>query len=537
MFRNVQKIFQSYDATTRIVIELMRHHRTRLTKTTIRNDLEGHPNYPSLLSIADCLTKWNVENFPGRVDMTVLFDLPMPLITYFRGQFFLVRSAAATTVHCFNGLDEQQIETAEFIRGFSGVILLAQPQQNSGEQDYNSKRRVETLRNLSLPLLFCAGLFVILGWTLHAVGYPGNSAAGLAGISMALDWIGVWTTASLLWYEVDKNNGFIQKICSGGPKVNCTAVLSAKSAKLFERIAWSEIGFFYFAGCMLTLLYSIRLFWMVCILNIAAFPYVFYSVYMQWIKIKRWCLLCLIVQGLLLVGFGVAILSAINGQNGVSLGLLLAALPVLLPIALLPVILWYFMKPFLQANASLREWSKELKRFKFNEDIFKAILFRQKQIEPPSSDLGIVLGDPGAEYTLIKVCNPYCSPCAKAHPDVEELLRTADNLKVQIIFNATNRDGDQLASPVKHFLAIDEAGDKLLTAKALDDWYGADTKDYTNFAAHYPVDECRLSGQSGKLELMSKWCEDIHLEYTPTFFFCGYQLPQPYNVKDLSSFI
>jgi len=512
--------------------------KIRLTKTTIRSSLENHPNYPSLFSIADCLAGWNIDNYPARADIDMLSDLPTPFITWYRNQFYLVRSVTSATVTCFNGLDNVQIEKLKFTAHFSGIVLLAQRRADSGEPDYSTKRRREFFKAMATPLIFCTGLFTILGWTVAAAAHDAGPTTSYQGISLLLNWIGVWTTASLLWYEVDKNNGFIQKICAGREKVNCTAVLSSRSARAIGPISWSEVGFFYFAGCMLTLLYGHRLCWLVGLVNIAAFPYVFYSVYIQWRKVRHWCLLCLVVQALLAIGFAMTLLdwSALR-LNSASWTSIAAALPTMLPLSLLPIALWYFLKPFLKAEAALRERDKELRKFKFNQEIFQTLLSRQKQVEQPSPELGIILGDPSADRTLIKVCNPYCGPCAKAHPDVEELLRTTENLKVQIIFNATNKDGDKLAPPVKHFLAIDEKGDKSLTTKALDDWYNAQTKDYEKFAALHPVDDSRLSIQSRKLERMSKWCDDISLEYTPTYFYCGYQLPQPYNVRDLSSFI
>ena len=58
---------------------------------------------------------------------------------------------------------------------------------------------------------------------------------------------------------------------------------------------------------------------------------------------------------------------------------------------------------------------------------------------------------------------------------------------MQIIFNATNSEGDMRAKPVKHLLAIDEIEDATLTGKALYDWYVAETKNYDVFAQKYPM--------------------------------------------------
>ena len=65
---------------------------------------------------------------------------------------------------------------------------------------------------------------------------------------------GVIVTSLLLWYEIDSNNPLLHKVCTGIVKGNCDAILSGKQSKLFSWLSWSEIGFFYFAGGLLTLL-------------------------------------------------------------------------------------------------------------------------------------------------------------------------------------------------------------------------------------------------------------------------------------------
>ena len=37
-------------------------------------------------------------------------------------------------------------------------------------------------------------------------------------------------------------------------------------------------------------------------INILALPYTIFSVYYQWRVAKQWCVLCLVVQGLLILG-------------------------------------------------------------------------------------------------------------------------------------------------------------------------------------------------------------------------------------------
>lgn len=164
------------------------------------------------------------------------------------------------------------------------------------------------------------------------------------------------------------------------------------------------------------------------------------------------------------------------------------------------------------------------------------MLPKQKQITEDANGLGITIGNPNATNTIIKVCNPYCGPCAKAHPEIEALLEANNDLKVQIVFTATNNEEDSAALPVKHLLSIAEKDNAALTKQALDDWYLTEKKEYNSFASKYPLD-IELKKQDLKVEAMSKWCNEVGITFTPTFFINGYQLPDVYKISDLQHFL
>jgi len=124
---------------------------------------------------------------------------------------------------------------------------------------------------------------------------------------------------------------------------------------------------------------------------------------------------------------------------------------------------------------------------------------------------------------------------------MEELLHNNPDVQLQLIFTASNNEGDIKAPPVKHFLAIAEQYDEFVLREALDDWYLADVKDYAGFARKHPMNG-ELKKQDAKLTLMSEWCNKIDIEFTPTFFLSlpgdndernYFQLPKYYSVGDL----
>lgn len=165
------------------------------------------------------------------------------------------------------------------------------------------------------------------------------------------------------------------------------------------------------------------------------------------------------------------------------------------------------------------------------------LLARQKSIGDTANGLGITIGNPNAKYRLTKVCNPYCGPCARAHPVMEELLENNDDLQIQIIFTATDKEDDYRAKPVNHLLAVASKADEKLTKQALDDWYNAPKKEYDIFAAKYGAYTPPSGGQGEALKQMSDWCVETKIAFTPTFFVNGFQLPEMYSVADLKYFL
>jgi uncharacterized membrane protein len=522
--------------------QLLREHKISVTSSTIAATIEEHPDYPSILSISDALQKWKIGNTCVQVEPDNLNDLPVPFIAYFQkagGKFVTVKKITDQEVAYSKGGAGLVVRSREdFLKEWSGIALLAEPTAESGEQGYRDKRRQEWWRDHRISLMAIAVLVLVAARAFSAVPSGGLSAV-LTMLTMLIKLGGVVVTGFLLWYEVDQQNPLLQKICSAGKKSNCSAVLQSKEARLFGWLTWSEIGFYYFTGTFLFLLLGsagLPALGLVAWLNLAALPYTVFSVYYQRFVARQWCPLCLIVQGLLVLEFLDFYFAfwrqswphSLFNNGGIFL--------VFITSLLIPVFFWAFVKPFLIKSQNGDQYRKELMRLKHNPEIFEGLLVRQREVTQVPEGLGITLGNPQAAHTVIKVCNPYCGPCAKAHPLLEELLNENENVLVKIIFMATNEEHDRRAKPVRHLMAIFEKNDQRLIKKALDDWYLPEEKDYDVFAAKYPMNG-ELDRQNEKLAAMEAWCKESQILHTPTIFVDGHELPDLYAIGDLKDIL
>lgn len=355
-------------------------------------------------------------------------------------------------------------------------------------------------------------------------------------IQYLIFFAGTIVSIALLWYEMDRNNPLLKKVCTGIKNGNCGAILTSKAAKAFGTISWSEIGFFYFIGATLSITLAgsslFPILSIVALLNVLAIPYPFYSIYYQWRVAKEWCILCLFVQILLIIGiinvFAFGLLSA----RLITTSVILQSFA----IYIMPVLVWYTARPYLLRLQEAKNSKRQLAQLKYDKEIFKSLLHRQKRLTVPIDGLGIDLGDPQAKNEIIKVCNPYCGPCSKAHPELEKLMDDIPDLKVKIIFAIPRNSKLPIHKLTRHLLTIAATQKPEKTREVLDQWYRSKEKDQDGFMMKNPVNPEKLVPDD-RITEMHSWCLNMEIEFTPTIFVNGHQLPKVYNLRDLKYFL
>ena len=534
-----------YEPNVKATIAFLTLLNVKVNNVMVDEILQNHPDWPGLLSIADSLNKWNIPNGSGKIEPNQIDQLPVPFIAYTNDRehpLSIVTQVADTTIEFYSKNYSKAITDSkeEFLKRWTGIYLIAEPNEHSGEKGYEKNKR-KAIINALIPVSLFALLTALSFFSFYNIVNHNDSSqfASITGVYFQYFILltGVVVTSLLLWYEIDKTNPLLQKVCTGIAKGNCNAILTGKQSKLLSWLSWSEVGFFYFAGGLLVLLLAgsnvtntiSLLGW----LNILALPYTIFSVYYQWRVAKQWCVLCLAVQALLVLGGINAITNSFLTPFVYSISFLSRSFL----LYLLPVLLWYVAKPYILQLQKAKNTKREYLRIKFNFEIFTTLLKKQNQVSISPESLGINLGNPNATNTLLKVCSPYCGPCASAHPKIDRLLEEIPNLKVKIIFTTPNRPEQPAYKPVTHLMAISEqANSEGHIKQALDDWYLPDEKDYLYFATKHPMNG-ELTKQGYKVEAMEQWCNAMKISATPTIFINGYQLPDAYGIEDLKYFL
>jgi len=513
-----------------------------LTITSLKQNLEENPYYPSLFSLSNTFDRFHIPHEAFKIEKENFEQLTPPFIAYVQNQFtgkdfVLVTSVVNNEVsYISESKNIKKVTKEAFLKTWEKIVLQVNGiNAESGEKGYqvNHKKEIaDTNKNFAIIGGAIFLLFSTVYFFIHSL--PANFIASAATLLM-IKMSGLAVSVLLLVYEIDKSNAFVKSICTAGKQTNCNAVLQSKASKI-RGMSWSEAGFFYFASTLLFLWFpgtdfETKIFTL-SIANLIAVPYILFSVFYQWKVVKQWCPLCLTVQAVLLMELAWAIINFWQSPFLLIAPLFSRLIVPFIFCLLLPVTIWHVIKPLLLKAKNEPVYKAAYKRVLYNPDTFNNLLQQQASAPAGYENIGITIGNPDAVNTIIKVCNPYCGPCAKAHSVIEEILQNNKDVKLKLIFTASNEVNDERGMVARHLLAISEKQNLLKTQQALDDWYLADKKDYKAFAEKYPMNG-EIKEQEKQVEEMSQWCKEAQITGTPTFFINGKQLPETYSINEL----
>jgi thiol-disulfide isomerase/thioredoxin/F0F1-type ATP synthase assembly protein I len=515
--------------TSKKILELL---EVRFTGNYLKEEILSHPQFPSLLTISDVLEKYHISTLPLKVGKEKLDQIPMPCIVQVRvhgEEFFQTLSHIAED--SLAGYDETgkafKVGREDFLNIWTGVVLAVEKNDDTAEPGIKESIQREKIQTFLIAgMVLFALIGVGFGWNdLMGTGY-GLAAAGF----LLLKLIGLGISGLIVWREIDKDNPLVQKLCSGGGKADCNTVLDNTNFKFSDAaISPGSLAFaYFFAGSflLLTQIWSLSVLPTLAWLSLATLPVLVISFYYQALKLRKWCRLCLVLIGVLMLEMALAWAQQIYQY---SIGFPAVSSFAFLFIATL--LGWIYMKPILDAKEDLHTYKRNLKKLKTDPIIFDNLLSRSKKLRYPTDGLGIILKNKSPKYQVIKLCNPYCGPCAKAHPELERLVE-AGSIDLQVIFVNNGNMDDLHARTISHFLAINSVGNPREMQEALDQWYTAEKKDYAVFADLYPMNG-ELDQQQEKLQAMKTWCENEGITHTPAFFINGYELPKEYRIADI----
>lgn len=522
-----------------VVSQCLRIQGIKISRKSLSEKLESHPDYPNMLSISDSLEDFGVscqvyQLQPSSVDF---HQLQYPFIAHMpdgAGRYLVIEEIKHGKLYCSDQQKaRKEVSIESFCKEWDGILMYLQGDNTSGEENYLFRELqgyIERKSEYGLIAVLMVTFFCLADWS-QPITYVAM---------LIITLLGVFVSILLLIQSIDSSNPFIQNLCHWAKKSNCNSLLNTSASKVFSWLTWSEVGFFYFAGSLLCLIFVPELHGLIAFFNILALPYTAYSLTYQY-RHKSWCVLCCSVQGILILQF-LCTLFYIPGKFP-SLALLKEAQESfdyrqLLSVTVgysIPVVSWMVFKPVWKASVQLRPMKSAFNRLKYNFDLFEALL-RNEEVNEPEEELGgVYLGEDKAETTITIVSNPYCAPCARAHKNLDECLQNRMDLRIRVLFATSADPQDPRMKVAAHFLALQKHGDQQMTHEALCSWYQSSQRDFANWEKQFPIDYG--GDENDLLKKQKEWCERSKIAATPTVFINGRRLPATYSIEDLKYFL
>lgn len=506
------------------LLSLIKAIKIKAVNSNIKEMLFTNPNFPSIASLSDILDRLNVENIVVKVNPSQLNELPLPSIAFMNeGEYVTILNIKNNfvTYNLNTKIVTENVDT--FIYKWSGVILLVEPNEKSGDSNYRNNKLKEVFNYSLRGLLYFFASFLFIYITVFSINYF-NRVENLLMINKV---IGIFISILIFIISNNYDKGNLKSFCNINEVFDCSHTLLFKK-HVFRYISWQDLSLIYFTSGYLFLCTDIfyinnienainimRLF------NFISIPFIVYSLYFQIIKTKKICLLCmsivvLLVKELLIINYAYPIHNIYYGKQ----------VYLLISLLFLITIVWLLLKNNIIKSYKLKTVNLELLKMKYDSDYLK-VAFTDQRPMPPIFDGMIthkIESKVKSTNVVTIITNPLCNPCKELHNEIKNISQIYKNVTFQFIF-LTSGKGVPI---VENIFCLNDSDFEI----ALDEWFSL--KDSKKWIAKYSY---AYSEEIAKVQMSfhSRWCEMTNIRTTPTVFINGIQLPKKYSISDVSN--
>jgi uncharacterized membrane protein len=517
------------DNTVSVIQRAVRHFRLPVLRSSVKEALKSHSNYPTFKSICDSLNEWNIEHYPLKYQTEEIMEIPAPYIVHFRnggGQIGFVSEIKNDRITYYESYrSKKEITSKDFLERCSGAVILLNPDERSGEKDYRNKWQNELIGYAILPLSILTFLLFII---LVSVNFfaPGEALPDKISLLLFLTKsIGILLSVLLILHEFEVHLSLTDKLCHLNKATNCNTVLNDKASKVFGWFGWADAGFVYFTGGFLFLLMNLNVqgLSLLAILSALSVPYPLFSVYYQGFVLKKWCPMCLGVQLILIIEF--ILLLPLFSHFSFSFN----ALSDLILTFLITVIIYTLFILFTREKMSNEMHYYKYLGFKKNPDILRILMYNQMHYDIPVTETSLVFGNKDAKQKITAFLSLHCSHCARAFEKIRNMLKDEEDILINLVLMTSD---NKMLSTLYNY---QQAGEDKESLKLLDLWFNADPYSRTKVTDDLCIlEDIDISGKIN--EANGRLFKECNVLGTPTFFFNGYKLPNQYDIDDIKYF-
>lgn len=166
--RLLEKISRENDNPFAISKIFLKEIGVLVTDKTLKESLENHKDFPSLLSVKDVLSTLGVRSVAVNTTAHSLSDFETPFVCpiqkkgWHTSSFTLMKKIDHDVVTFYNSMKScwENVSLKIFTEWSTGVILLSEISEHPGESDYQEKAKTERIENFmnDLPLFLTVSI-------------------------------------------------------------------------------------------------------------------------------------------------------------------------------------------------------------------------------------------------------------------------------------------------------------------------------------------------------------------------------------------
>ncbi|NHN26675.1 thioredoxin domain-containing protein [Flavobacterium jejuense] len=343
-----------------------------------------------------------------------------------------------------------------------------------------------------------------------------------------LSIVGVFITKEILITYFNVNNKEESKFCSVNKEFSCNTIIQSKSYAFSKYVEFVDLPIIFFSFSFLGLIFGINIVSIIVLISSFSLPVIAFSIYLQKIVLKKWCLLCLIVSFILILNvlFYLLNYNAVNYEiKNILIGALFLAVV---------SVLWFFVKSKIKDLNANKNELRQLIRFKRREEIFYKIADAVNNKQELLALNKISIGNNNSKNGLILFLSPSCPHCHVAFKEALDLVsKYPEKVKLNIAYNLSiNNTDNPYLEVAKTIIALYK--DNLDFLNALKDWHvnKMELKDWTD---KWELDYNALIVNE-ILEKQLQWCELNDFNYVPVKIFNEVLVPNEYRINELLYF-
>ena len=477
----------------------------------------SHPNYPSVFALTDSLDMLSVENIAARVPKEQFEELPDSFLAFFnRDLVLVVKLEKEVVVENEKGI-KSKLTIDDFCKDWDGIIIVIEPNQIiASEVKFNPK------------WIFYG--FPIVALVTLSVAYNKYSFSSV--FYLFTSSIGVFVSALIVQEKFGLKNDIVTKFCNINPSTSCDSVIQSGEGSINKWISFADLPLLFFSinlgSILLNPIYSSKI---IGLLSIASFPVIAYSIWLQKIQIKKWCLLCLMVSAIIVLQSFVGYFLEPSLFSNVILFDFTYLFSTVFCISL-----WYMIKPVLTSKFNMESEVKELKKFKRNYSVFD-FLSKEVLVTQGFSKLqGIQFGNPKSDSLLTIILSPSCGHCHKAFEEAIDLVhKFPEKVFLNILFNINPENNENPYKVVVETLLEISASFPDKIEEAITDWH-IHKVGLESWLKKWEVAVISMKVNQ-QLQQQYDWCSVNEFNYTPVKIVNQKLFPNEYTISELKYFL